>query len=153
VFGADITRTGFYGFPANRDGVVKIGIHGPGREMAPDAPERVVLPGEEERLHDFLSWAFPRLAHAPIVYTRICLYCDTHDGDFWIAADPERPGLVVAAGDSGHGFKFAPILGELIADAVEEKENPLLAKFRWRPEVQPGSKKEAARFLPNESEA
>ena len=149
MFGADITGTGFYGFPATNDGVVKIGIHGPGREMAPDAPERVVLPEEEARLRDFLAWAFPDLASAPIVFTRVCLYCDTNDGDLWIAADPERPGLVVAAGDSGHGFKFAPILGNLIADATEEKENPLLQKFRWRPEVRPGLKKEAARFVPS----
>ena len=61
----------------------------------------------------------PALADAPIVHRRMCLYCDTFDGDFWIDHDPERPGLVVAAGDSGHGFKFAPILGALIADVVE----------------------------------
>ena len=38
------------------------------------------------------------------------------------------------------------MLGEIIADAAEGKENPLLTKFRWRPEVQPGIEKEAARF-------
>ncbi|HJT45762.1 MAG TPA: hypothetical protein VJ721_05760, partial [Chthoniobacterales bacterium] len=75
------------------------------------------------------------------------LYCDTHDGDFWIAPDPDRPGLIIAAGDSGHGFKFAPVLGAIIADAVEERENRWLEKFRWRPGVQPGASKEAARFL------
>jgi len=75
----------------------------------------------------------------------VCMYCDTHDGHFWIARDPEREGLVVAAGDSGHGFKFAPVLGEIIADAVEGKDNPLLEKFRWRPEVRAGSGTDAAR--------
>ena len=149
MFGADITTTGYYGFPVGREGVVKVGVHGPGREMAPDSAERVVTKDEEEGLREFLSEAFPALATAPVVHTRVCLYCDTHDGNFWIAADPERAGLVIAAGDSGHGFKFAPILGDLIADAVEQKENPLLDKFRWRPEVQPGLKNEAARFVPN----
>ena len=48
---------------------------------------------------------------APVVGSRFCLYCDTFDGNFWIDHDPARRGLVVAAGDSGHGFKFAPILG------------------------------------------
>jgi glycine/D-amino acid oxidase-like deaminating enzyme len=76
------------------------------------------------------------------------LYCDTHDGDFWIAPDPERRGLVIATGDSGHGFKFAPLLGEIVADAVEGKSNPLLERFRWRPEVSSGLQKEAARFQP-----
>jgi glycine/D-amino acid oxidase-like deaminating enzyme len=53
---------------------------------------------------------------------------------------------VIAAGDCGHGFKFAPVLGEIIADAVEQKSNPLLHKFRWRPEVRVGSSTDVARF-------
>jgi glycine/D-amino acid oxidase-like deaminating enzyme len=149
VFGADISTTGYYGFPINRDGVVKIANHGPGREMSPDSAERMVTKKEESDMREFLAENFPALADAPLVYTRICLYCDTNDGDFWIARDPERHGLVVAAGDSGHGFKFAPVLGEIIADATEEKANPFLGKFRWRPEVNRGVEKEAARFLPD----
>jgi len=146
VFGADISTTGYYGFPLSREGVVKIANHGPGREMSPESPNRAVTPQEEQNLRDFLSSTFPALADAPIVNTRICLYCDTNDGHFWIAPDPERPGLIVATGDSGHGFKFAPVLGEIIADAVEEKANPLLQKCRWRPEIRAGEQKEAARF-------
>jgi glycine/D-amino acid oxidase-like deaminating enzyme len=146
IFGADISTTGYYGFPLNRDGLVKIANHGSGREMSPDSPERAVTKEEENKMRQFLSDSFPGLADAPIVFTRICLYCDTHDGDFWIAPDPERPELIIAAGDCGHGFKFAPVLGEIIADAVEGKSNPLLEKFRWRPEVKAGETKEAARF-------
>jgi len=148
VFSADITTTGYYGFPINREGVVKIGNHGLGREMSPESPERAVTLEEEKNMREFLRGTFPSLTEAPIVYTRRCFYCDTHDGDFWIAPDPERAGLIIATGDCGHGFKFAPILGELIADAVEGKENPVLPKFCWRPEVSPGVAKEAARFTP-----
>lgn len=147
VFGADISTTGYYGFPINRDGIVKIANHGPGREMPPDATERKVTPEETERLREFLRQTFPALLDAPIVHTRICLYCDTADGNFWIAADPKRPGLVLATGDSGHGFKFAPVLGRVIADAVEDRTNPFLEKFRWRPDAK-ASGKEAARFSP-----
>jgi glycine/D-amino acid oxidase-like deaminating enzyme len=147
-FGADISATGYYGFPLNQ-GVVKIANHGTGREMSPDSPERTVTPAEEKDLREFLSGAIPALADAPIVHTRICMYCDTHDGHFWIAPDPKRPGLVIATGDCGHGFKFAPVLGEIIADAVENKQNPILQKFRWRPEVHAGEQKEAARFQGN----
>ncbi|HET9418344.1 MAG TPA: FAD-dependent oxidoreductase [Chthoniobacterales bacterium] len=146
VFGADISMTGYYGFPIGREGVMKIGSHGAGREMSPESSQRAVTAEEEKRMREFLSWAFPVLADAPIVYSRICLYCDTHDGNFWIAPDPERGGLSIATGDSGHGFKFAPVLGELIADAVEGRTNAWSHKFRWRPEVQPGIHKEAARF-------
>src|SRR5262249_31990350 len=146
VFGADITTTGYYGFPHNRDGIVKIANHGSGREMSPESPQRVVTSEEEERLRKFLSWAIPPLAEAPIVYTRVCMYCETHDGNFWVAPDPEREGLVIAAGDCGHGFKFAPVLGEIIADAIEQKSNPILEKFRWRPEIPAGTSTDVARF-------
>jgi glycine/D-amino acid oxidase-like deaminating enzyme len=143
IFGADISATGFYGFPLNRDGVVKIANHGLGREMSPDSPERVVTKEEENQMREFLADSFPSLADAPVVFSRVCFYCDTKDGDFWIAPDPDRPGLTIATGDCGHGFKFAPVLGGIIADAVEGKVNP---KFRWRPEVKAGAAKEAARF-------
>jgi len=148
-FGADISTTGYYGFPLNQ-GVVKIANHGPGREMSPDSPERVVTREDENDLRKFLRSTIPGLAEAPIVYTRVCMYCDTNDGDFWIAPDPDRPNLTIATGDCGHGFKFAPVLGELIADVVEGKPNPLLQKFRWRPEIKSGETKEAARFQPEE---
>jgi glycine/D-amino acid oxidase-like deaminating enzyme len=148
-FGADISTTGYYGFPLNQ-GVVKIANHGPGREMSPDSPERVVTRADENDLRKFLRSTIPGLAEAPIVYTRVCMYCDTNDGDFWIAPDPDRPNLTVTTGDCGHGFKFAPVLGELIADAVEGKANPLLQKFRWRPEIKSGETKEAARFDPTQ---
>jgi glycine/D-amino acid oxidase-like deaminating enzyme len=144
-FGADIATTGYYGFPLNH-GVVKIANHGPGREMSPDSSQRAVTRDEEEAMRAFLRSTIPALAAAPIVYTRICMYCDTHDGHFWIARDPARSGLVIATGDCGHGFKFAPVLGGIIADAVAGKSNRWLDKFRWRPEVQPGKEKEAARF-------
>lgn len=146
-FGADISTTGFYGFPLNQ-GIVKIANHGGGREMSPNSPERVVTADEEHELRAFLETTIPSLAEAPIVYTRICMYSDTNDGDFWIAPDPERPNVIVATGDCGHGFKFAPVLGEIVADAVEGKPNPILKKFRWRPEVKSGVTKEAARFQP-----
>jgi glycine/D-amino acid oxidase-like deaminating enzyme len=103
---------------------------------------------DKKNLREFLASTFPSLVDAPIVYTRVCMYCDTNDGHFWIARDPERQGLVIAAGDNGHGFKFAPLLGKIIADAVEGKHNPLLDKFRWRPEVCAGSGTDVARFSP-----
>jgi glycine/D-amino acid oxidase-like deaminating enzyme len=69
---------------------------------------------------------------APIVHRRVCVYGDSRDEHFLIAPDPAREGLLVAAGGSGHGFKFAPVLGALIADALEGVPHPLLPKFRWR---------------------
>lgn len=135
-FGADISVSGYYGFPLHPEtGVVKIARHGVGRRMHPESPERVVTQGETDRLREFLRDTFPALAGAPIVYTRVCLYCDTWDGHFWIDHDPDRQGVIVATGGSGHGLKFAPVLGPIIADTVEGRPHAYRHKFRWRPEV------------------
>jgi glycine/D-amino acid oxidase-like deaminating enzyme len=145
VFGADITVTGYYGFPLNRDGVVKIAHHGAGRALHPDDPARGVNTAEAAHVRGFLRDYLPELAEAPLVFTRQCFYSDTWDGHLWIAPDPDRPGLVVAAGDSGHAFKFAPVLGAVIADALEGRPHPLQPLFRWRPEVRSGGPQEASR--------
>jgi glycine/D-amino acid oxidase-like deaminating enzyme len=147
VFGADIARTGYYGFPVTADGRVKIANHGVGRAVHPgSAKERVVTPADEAALRAFLRETFPGLSDAPIVHTRVCVYGDTRDGHFWIARDPDREGLVVAAGGSGHGFKFAPVIGDVIADAALGVDNPFSARFRWRPETTPARSEEAARY-------
>jgi sarcosine oxidase / L-pipecolate oxidase len=142
VWAADISRSGWYGFPALDDGTLKVANHGVGRRVHADDP-RSVLPEEEAGFRAFVREHLPELASAPIVASRLCLYCDTFDGDFWIARDPARPGLIVAAGDSGHAFKFAPVLGGLIADVIEAKPNPWAPRFRWR--ARGRDAKEAAR--------
>jgi glycine/D-amino acid oxidase-like deaminating enzyme len=142
VFGADIPHTGYYGFPANDAGIVKVANHGPGRAMHPESAERVVTADEEARFRAFARGAFPALADAPLASTRVCLYCDSPDGHFWIAPDPDRDWLVVAAGDSGHAFKFAPLLGDLIADAVD---GVVVPRFRWRTELRDAKGEEASR--------
>ncbi|MCY3836561.1 MAG: FAD-dependent oxidoreductase [Anaerolineaceae bacterium] len=141
-FAADISNTGWYGFPLHQ-GVVKIANHGEGQRLDPRGPKKVSA-GEETRFRDFLRETFPALADAPCVKQRLCLYCDTWDGHFWVDWDREYPGLLVATGGSGHAFKFAPVLGELIADVLEGRENRFAARFAWRERGELG--KEDARF-------
>ncbi len=129
----DIANTGWYGFPLHpREQVVKFGHHGVGRPVHPVDGERIVTREDEDALRSFLLLAIPPLADAEVVYTRRCLYCDTPDTNFWIDHHPQIAGLTVAAGGSGHAFKFAPLLGGIIADAVEGKPHPALERFRWR---------------------
>lgn len=128
---ADIGRTGWYGFPAQPDGRVKVANHGAGIPVDPRQEKRVPE-GWEARFRTFLADARPDLADSPVIETRLCLYSDAFDGNFLIDHDPDRSGLVVASGGSGHGFKFAPILGPLIADVVEHRSNPWASRFRWR---------------------
>lgn len=147
VFTADVAHTGWYGFPLHpTERVVKIGHHGVGLPIHPDRDDRLVYDDDIARLRLFLAKTFPALAEAAVVYTRRCLYTDTLDEHFWIDRHPEREGLSVAGGGSGHGFKFAPVLGPLIADVVEGRPNPWAAKFRWR-ELSPDTRgQEASRF-------
>lgn len=146
VFTADITKTGWYGFPLHpREHVVKIANHGIGQVLHPEQDERVVTESDVKRLRTFLAASLPDLYDAELVATRRCLYVDTPDGDFWISRHPQWEGLTVATGDSGHGFKFAPILGELIADTVEGKPNSLLTKFHWRNVFWDDMRKESSR--------
>jgi glycine/D-amino acid oxidase-like deaminating enzyme len=142
VFGADIARTGFYGFPLHA-GVVKIGHHGPGVAVDMRSDARAMPPAVEADLRALLSEVLPGLAGSDIVHRRLCVYCDTRDEHFWIARDPERPRLTVATGGSGHAFKFAPVIGDLIADAVLGE--PISERFGWRPD-RFSIGEEAARF-------
>jgi len=139
---ADIAQTGWYGFCLNADGVVKVAHHGAGWALDPDS-ERSVPNGTEAKFRAFLHKAMPRLAAAPLAHRHVCLYSDSFDGDFFIARHPERHGVVVASGGSGHAFKFAPLLGELIADVVENEPNRWAERFRWRQRGQ--SRRESAR--------
>jgi sarcosine oxidase / L-pipecolate oxidase len=127
---ADIGTTGWYGFPAHA-GVVKIANHGAGKRVDPREP-RAVGPEKEALFRRFLREALPALASRAVVRTRLCLYCDAFDGDFFIGRHPAREGLVVAAGGSGHAFKFAPVLGDIVADAVQGVENAASARFGFR---------------------
>jgi len=131
TWGADISRTGWYGFPLHPDGTVKVGHHGLGWRLRPGEGARVP-DAHVERCRAFLRGAIPGLAEAPLERSRVCFYCDSFDGYFWVGAHPERKDLFVVSGGSGHGFKFAPVLGALAADAVEGTPNPLLEPFRWR---------------------
>lgn len=147
VFNADVARTGWYGFPFHpTQQVVKIANHGLGQRLDPVHDTRLVGPADEQNLRHFLAETFPDLVEAPIVYTRRCLYCDTLDEHFWIDRHPERPGVTVTAGGSGHGFKFGPVLGPLVADALEGKANPWLPKFQWRTFVADTAGEEPARY-------
>lgn len=143
VWAADITTTGWYGFPALDDGRVKVGHHGEGRP-----PERAAGGGAplelEEDLRAFLRGTLPGLAEAPLSGGRWCPYCDSFDGDFWIGLDPDRPGLAVAAGGSGHAFKFLPVIGEVVADACERRTASRFERFAWREAG--GEARDAMRF-------
>ena len=130
-WGADIPKTGWYGFPVNAEGVVKLANHGPGRRVDADAP-RDADPSVIDYGRQFLSHSLSQLANAPLAGSRACFYNDTWDGDFYITRHPDIEGLTVSTGGSGHGFKFTPALGRVTADVVEGRPNRYADRFAWR---------------------
>jgi len=127
-FFGDINTAGFYGFCIN-NGVLKIGHHGKGIPYKNGQP--LVVP--ESTVAVFDNWLSQHLPLSNVPRTsRLCLYCDAWDGNFYIDFEPNTEGLLVACGGSGHGFKFAPVLGKIIADVFEKKTNPYARLFRWR---------------------
>lgn len=63
---------------------------------------------------------------------RLCWYSDTKDGDWLVDWHPGWKGLFVATGDSGHGYKFLPLLGEKVLDCMLGKGGPLGDKWKWK---------------------
>lgn len=133
VFTADISNSGWYGFPLHaKQGVVKAALHSNGQSLDPERDNRRVSDAQIKILRSFLKETFPTLADDPLVYTRICLYTDTLDGHFWIDQHPQIEGLSVSSGGSGHGMKMGPMLGEMTADMAEGKSNRFSQRYRWR---------------------
>jgi len=114
VFIADTLGGYFYGMPAFDSRGVKVAQHyGAAETDDPDTIERTITADDERPVRDFLRRHLPQ-ADAPVSEASTCIYTLTPDRHFWIDALDEA--VVVAAGFSGHGFKFAPVVGEILAD-------------------------------------
>lgn len=100
-----------YGLLTPGEGV-KVGFHGTGPVVDPDHRDFVPVPAEAERLQAYVARYVPGVDATKPTFIS-CLYDNSPDEDFVI----DRVGpLTVATGFSGHGFKFAPLLGEMLAD-------------------------------------
>lgn len=116
VFAFDLPQGFFYGFPALSEREVKIAEHSGGEPVAdPESVDRTLLPADTERISAFLSQHLADLSPAPVRHS-VCLYTMTPDEHFIIDRLSEHPNVVYAAGFSGHGFKFAPVVGAALAD-------------------------------------
>jgi sarcosine oxidase len=110
-----------YGFPAldGPEGGVKAAFHHGGWLTTADTIERDVRPEEVMALRKVLSDRIPTLAGA-CRDTAVCMYTNTPDEHFVIAVHPRHPQVAIAAGFSGHGFKFACVVGEILADLATD---------------------------------
>lgn len=104
----------FYGFPVFGEAGPKAGQDAGGQETTAEGrtfePDREAL----DRTVRFLEKHLPGVL-GPIIYTKTCLYTLTPDRDFVLDVLPEHPEITVAIG-GGHGFKFASLVGRILAD-------------------------------------
>jgi sarcosine oxidase len=136
----------WYGFPLMPEAPgFKVALHAPGREVSPGdagagalAPE----PGDEATFRPVLQRFIPD-ADGPLLALRRCMYEVSPDSHFIIDRHPSWPNVLIAAGFSGHGFKFASVVGEILADLATEGATPhpiaFLGLRRFAPGAGPGA--------------
>lgn len=114
----------FYGFSAEND-ELKIGKHNGGQTI--DSPEQRTPfgshAGDGSEAFPFLRQFLPGIGGC--LYGAACSYDNSPDEDFIIDVVPELPSAIVITGLSGHGFKFATVLGEIAAQFAAGHASPL----------------------------
>ena len=110
-----------YGMP-NLGAGVKVGHHYPDQMVDPSNYDRAVNARDEATIRGWLEETLPDVSGA-ILHAETCLYTNTPDAHFLLDLHPKRPNIVVASPCSGHGFKFAPAIGEVIADLALERRS------------------------------
>ncbi|MBD3646971.1 MAG: FAD-dependent oxidoreductase, partial [Pseudomonadales bacterium] len=112
----------FYGFPSLNDRGVKIGDHSGGRKMrSPKRLKRGIDRKELDESRRFLQEHLPELG-TRLTHHTTCMYTMSPDGHFLVGRYPDSERVHLAAGLSGHGFKFASVLGEVLADLTIDGE-------------------------------
>jgi sarcosine oxidase len=107
----------FYGFPYDPVLGLKVSRHHSGDTCEPDSVDRSLRPADVERVRAFTRRTLPA-ADGPLRTSTVCLYTNTPDFHFVVDVHPAMRGVAFASACSGHGFKFAPVIGEILADLV-----------------------------------
>jgi sarcosine oxidase len=110
----------WYGFPDVGDGL-KVALHHDGDVGDPETIVREVDPREADRMRAILSRYMPD-ANGPLRDSAVCLYTNAPDEHFVIDRHPDEPSVIVASPCSGHGFKFASVIGAILADMATGRE-------------------------------
>jgi len=119
VFLCEDAHGGFpgYGFPAldGPTGGIKAAIHGSDMVCTPESVDRTIHASDLRRIVEKLRARIPALDGA-VVKAQTCMYTMSPDEHFVIGTHPRFAACTIACGFSGHGFKFAPVVGEILAD-------------------------------------
>jgi len=111
----------FYGFPTLDGKTIKASIHREGPLTDPDHLDPTITSDDIVQVEECIKLFLHGVATEP-VQTQVCMYTNTPDHDFLIGSPAGMPQLTVLGGFSGHGFKFAPVIGEVGADLATRGE-------------------------------
>jgi len=118
VFFYEIGGRFFYGFPQRDTLGVKVSEHSGGEVVdTPDALSREADPEDVRTMEHFLSNHLPGVGRQRTRHD-VCMYTMTPDAHFLVDVHPAHDNVCFAAGLSGHGFKFASVLGEVLSDVA-----------------------------------
>jgi sarcosine oxidase len=106
----------FYGVPTRDGQTTKVARHHGGELTTAADLRKEIQDGDIINVRHGLEDLVPELAAAPLARAAACLYTNTPDLNFVIGLHPSSERVAVAAGFSGHGFKFSPVVGEILAD-------------------------------------
>ncbi|HEY7992731.1 MAG TPA: N-methyl-L-tryptophan oxidase [Candidatus Eremiobacteraceae bacterium] len=122
----------WYGFPRHGDvDGVKFASHDFGPTVDPDRVDRTIDDREIERTRAYARRRFPALADGEVLFAKTCLYSVTPDEDFIVDSVEGIPGCAFVGGCSGHAFKFATLLGAVVADiALDRPARSDVSRFR-----------------------
>jgi sarcosine oxidase len=116
VWNLSVPEGRFYGLPIYDVPGFKLGkYHHRDEDVDPDDWNRDPEPEDERLLREFTEKYFPEAA-GPTMRLATCMFTNSPDEHFILDTLPEHPQVVVGAGFSGHGFKFASVIGEILAD-------------------------------------
>lgn len=118
----------YYGFPYLAGEGLKVARHGTGDVTDPDRLDRDVRPGEDDGVRRFIRRFMPK-GEGPLFASKVCMYTKTPDEHFIVDRHPEHRGVVFASACSGHGFKFASVMGEVLADLALDGRTSLPIGF------------------------
>ena len=136
VFVLDAPLGLFYGFPNHDSEGFKIGKFHHLRQGVDDPGklDRTCRPEDERVLREGIAEYFPR-ANGPRTKAAACMFTNSPDGDFILDRHPSHDRVFVAAGFSGHGFKFCGVVGKVMAELCLGRDPPWdIRRFRLTPE-------------------
>jgi sarcosine oxidase len=110
----------FYAFPLLEEGL-KVALHHQGEPADPDRLRREIDPAETAALRALIERYMPDAA-GPLKAAMVCMYTNTPDSHFIVDRHPRHPAVLLVSACSGHGFKFAPAIGEVVSDLIVEGE-------------------------------